>query len=77
MQVGFSQRRPDPMSARSACVALRHLAASSQRPAEVRLRPAYAALVGAIVGPGPGNAPDDGWYLTINCSADPVKYVDL
>ncbi len=59
--MGFSQRRPDPLSARSACIALRHLATSGQRPDEERLRPAYAALAAAIIGPGLGGAADDGW----------------
>lgn len=63
-QVGFSRRRPDALAARSACIALRHLAAAERRPSEERLLPAYAALVAAAAGPGPaaGAADDGSWY---------------
>ncbi|CAL8472231.1 g11773 [Coccomyxa elongata] len=62
LQVGFNVKRPDPLTARSACMALRHLAAAAARPAEARLRPAYVALAAAITGVGPAGAADGGWY---------------
>jgi condensin complex subunit 1 len=68
-QVGFSEKLADPLATRSACIALKHVAAAKQRPSEARLSAAFAALARTAAAAAVREA---GWYSAAEAAVNAI-----